>query len=341
MSAKQFLFRGLLFILIFFAVYLLLFLYQLGAPLKAGYWIQHINQYKNYRADSIKRKKIIIIAGSNALFGVNSAIIEKKTGYPVANMASNAGLDLSFLYYQVKNTIRTGDIVVMPLEFDYYTSQNNNYSKDFSNGMMIWGIDYLKNLSNIDLAKFIRDAEPVRILEGVIAQYESNSTNKNILSQQEVLGSLKKLWKKKEIKWRGYSYKSLNKYGEWSVDEPVQYMKDSEYLKDTDKISHKFVQLYNKIKKLAKDKNGTLVLTYPVTIKNKEFDLSTKKDLLKIKNFKAKLHHRGISIYCDAAIFNMDRKYFFDLPYHTNRNGAKIRSENLAACLIKNELLQK
>ena len=333
MKAKQFIGTGFFFVVLFFLLYALLFFYQLGAPVKSYYWIQHMYQYKDYRAKSLKGKKILILSGSNSLFGINSKLIQEKTGYPVANLAVNGGLDISFLYYKLRVHMGQGDIVVMPLEFQYYTSKSEKFTKEFSDGMMSWGVDYLRHLHYIDLFKFIIDAEPSRVLEGSIEQFRSGSVNTKVLSQQKVLDSLHKLWEEKGTKWRGYSHKSLNKFGEFNVDKAVAYVENHAYLDTAIIIPKHFLKAYSKIRDLVKDKNGTLVLTYPVTIKNQDFNMSKQESQHRVENFETILGEHDIDIYCNAALFNLDRIYFFDRPEHTNKYGALIRSENLADCL--------
>ncbi|HIP13594.1 MAG TPA: hypothetical protein EYG73_12875 [Arcobacter sp.] len=332
MKAKQFILSGFFIVILFLIVYMSIFFYQLGAPLKSEYWIQHSYQYKDYKAKSLDSKKIIIISGSNSLFGINSKTIQEKIGYPVINLAVHAGLDIDFLYYKLQQNISQGDIVVMPLEFGQY-SRSEKFSKWFYNGMMTWGIDYLKSLSYKDFLKFILNSEPSRILEGSIKQFESNSTNSKVLSEKEVIDSLNKLWEGDGVKWRGYSYKSLNKLGDINADKSVVYNENLNYLSGSIQVSKHFLNIYNKINSLVKDNNGTLFLTYPVTIKNTKFDLSKKESQKRIKNLELSLNKHNIDIYCNAALFNLERVYFFNTHYHPNKYGALIRSENLAECL--------
>ena len=75
-------------------LYLFLFFFQLNASVGADYWIDNAYKYKDHRAKSIQAKKIIIIGGSNALFGINSNIIEHVTGYPGVNLETHAGWDI-------------------------------------------------------------------------------------------------------------------------------------------------------------------------------------------------------------------------------------------------------
>ena len=193
MKAKYFLLTGFLFTLIPFIIYIILFYFQLGADIKSEYWINSSYQYKDFKAKSIKSKKIIIISGSNSLFGINSELIQKKTGYPVVSLAVHASLDIDFLLYKIKEHINDGDIIVMPLEFEFY-SRADKISDWFSNNMMTWGVDYIKQLSLINLGKFIITTKPDRVLKGVVQQLKTNTTNSKITTQKEVIEQLNILW---------------------------------------------------------------------------------------------------------------------------------------------------
>lgn len=136
--------------------------------------------------------------------------------------------------------------------------------------------------------------------------------------------------------WRKYSYKSLNEFGDINVDMPVTYKKNVSYLSKSIIISKHFLNVYDKMIKLVKAKHRKLFLTYPVTIKNPSFDLSREESRKRIHAFETLLKKHNIDIKCHAAIFNLDKTYFFNTQYHTNKYSASIRSEKLAECLNNN-----
>lgn len=274
------------------------------------------------------------MSGSNSLFGINSQIIQKKLGYPVINLSVHVNLDIDYLYYKLQKNITQGDIVIMPLEFDIYT-RNEKFSKWFFTNIISWGTDYLKFISNIDLLKFILNVDPSLILEGSIKQFKYDSSNSKVLSQKKVVDTLHKLWKDEGVKWRGYSYKSLNKFGDINANKVETYNENSDYLHESIHVSKHFLDVYDKITKLIKENNGTLYLTYPVTMKNKRFNLNTQESQKKINDLELALNTHNINIYCNAALFNLDRVYFFNSKYHPNKYGALIHSTNLSNCLHK------
>ncbi len=83
-------------------------------------WITDVYAKKEHHAQAIKGKKIVIAAGSNALFGVNSQMLSDAFGLPVINDSVNAGIELPCILHMAKHVIESGDIVIMPLEHSMY-----------------------------------------------------------------------------------------------------------------------------------------------------------------------------------------------------------------------------
>jgi len=332
-NKKQFLIITSVMLIFFTILYYACFFYQLGSPVKAEWWLKNLYDYKGYIAEKTKSPKIIIIAGSNALFGINSKIIEKSTKYKVINLAAHAELSIDFLYQKIKDTMGKGDIIVMPLEGNYYI--RNKVSESFVNNMLAWGWeDYLSKLGISNLLKFIVSIPKERIYEGILNQNGINPA----LPKNEVIKSLNKLLAAKGEMFRGYSYKSLNRYGDFnSVKSPTQSLlklkeKGLYYMHDG-KICDRFISAYKKIIRLINKNHGRLIITWPVTVRNKAFDLSAPKYQKKMDKRREQLAEESIQIRCNPALFNLDVKFFFDTGFHLNMYGTEIRSENLAYCL--------
>lgn len=94
---------------------------QMGKFTTMSQWISDVYTQKEEIAKSIDSKKIVILAGSNALFGVDSKILEKAFGLRVVNYGVNAGIELPLTLYLAKRVIKRGDVVLMPLEYPMYS----------------------------------------------------------------------------------------------------------------------------------------------------------------------------------------------------------------------------
>ena len=320
-------------IVLFIGAYYACFHYQLGAYVKAAWWVKNAYQYKAHIAEQTESPKIIIISGSNAMFGIDSAMIEDITGYPVINLAGHAALDLNFFYFKLVEHIGDGDIVVMPLEDTYY--EQDGFSDWFINNMLAWGKkDYLDYLDIADKFKFIVSVPKERIFEGVLKQKGTNP----VIQKDEIIKGMDELLLSEGAKWRGYNHTSLNMYGDMIPEEHVTkaisklYQKGVYYFQSAD-ISDAFVASYRKIKKLVSRHNGQLILTWPVSMRNKYFDLSLPEHLDFVDERRRLFAEESIKIECNPALFNFDAKFFFDTEYHLNKYGTMMRSENLAQCL--------
>jgi hypothetical protein len=72
---------------------------------------------KARRLEETKSPRILIVGGSSAAFGVNSAALERVSGRPVVNLGLNAGLGLRFILAQAASAVRPGDLVVLMPEY--------------------------------------------------------------------------------------------------------------------------------------------------------------------------------------------------------------------------------
>ncbi len=115
-------------IAIFFAVLIVLFLVwagviaaEAGRATKMSQWVYDVYMKKESITKSIKGKKIVIVAGSNALFGVDSKMLQNAFGTKVVNFGVNAGVGLPLILYLAKRVIKPGDTVIMPLEYPLYS----------------------------------------------------------------------------------------------------------------------------------------------------------------------------------------------------------------------------
>jgi hypothetical protein len=331
---KRFLLTVLSILMLLCLAYYLMFLYQLGSHVKAEWWIKNVYHYKESLASEINDRKIIIASGSNALFGIDSPIIEQKTGISTLNMAVHGMLGLDFLYYKINNLVKEGDIVVMPLEFAMYTE--SGYSDWQVNNFMAWGWDdYLSRLPLVEHIQLLLAVPKSRLIEGVLAQDGSNP----LLDKATVIREVNDSISKGGAGLQRYSHLMLNRRGEFIVDEPPtsglmkKYGKGIAYIAREDAPTDKFMKAYQKLERLIKEKNARLLLTWPVTIRNSAYDLSRPEFQKLTSAFAEKLRARGLEIQCNPALFNLDISFFFNTMDHPNKRGAKIRSINLGGCL--------
>lgn len=89
---------------------------NLNPYLKENYFYR-ATQAKYQKLKAAKGQKIIVLSGSSAAYGINSAQMEKALGIPVVNMGISHLIGTKFLMEFVKNDIHKGDLVIYAREY--------------------------------------------------------------------------------------------------------------------------------------------------------------------------------------------------------------------------------
>lgn len=333
-------------IILFFAVasiflfsYYILYINQMNAPVKAEWWLKETIVKKIDLLSKIKSpERIIILSGSNSLFGFDSSVIEKGTGIPTFNFGLHASLDMSYLSKIAKDITREGDIFITPLEYSFYTRENK-YSDWFINNMLGWGSDYIAELNFKDKMMFFTHTEAKRVFEGVFA-----TPRVVMASDYDVNRFIPK------GEYHGYSYKSIKQNGDITTpDSSTKYVNDlvsgnkglSNILSyQSEKAPHDYsISQILELKKTIESKGGKLIIIWPVSMKSELFNKNNESSTLLINSIKNKTFESGIEIHCEPYEFNIHHSYFFDTYYHLNKRGESIRSTKVMECLKREKLL--
>jgi len=94
--------------------------FQLDRPTLMSQWVYDAYEKKIAIAEQINEPKIVIVAGSTALFGIDSAMLEEHFHMPVVNLGVNAGILLPLTLHAAKTVLKGGDIALLPLEYPMY-----------------------------------------------------------------------------------------------------------------------------------------------------------------------------------------------------------------------------
>lgn len=125
---------------------------QLGAPTPTSRWVFEVYEKKTRNAAATPSQRILIVAGSSALFGLDSVALSRAWGRPVMNMAVNAGLALDYIFWEARQVARVGDVILLPLEYsllvdddrpnaqivDYAIARDNAYWRGLSPWRKMW-----------------------------------------------------------------------------------------------------------------------------------------------------------------------------------------------------------
>lgn len=332
---------GVFFVIASFGMlsYYLLYTHQMGAPVKAEWWLKEAVVKKTKLLEKIDApERIIIISGSNSLFGFDSTVIEKGTGIPTFNFGLHASLDISYLEKIAKKITKQGDIIIAPLEYSFYLRENR-YSDWFINNMLGWGSDYISDLSFIDKLKFFSHTEAKRVFEGLLATPRVVMASDYDVNRFIPRGE-----------YRGYSYKSVKTNGDIiTPDGSTKYVMDlvngkadkSNILNyQSDKKPQRYsISQIQKLKKTIESKGGRLIIIWPVSMETKFFNANNELSTSFIHLISTEMSNSGINVYCDPYEFNIHHSYFFDTYYHLNNKGEVLRSKKVMECLKREKLV--
>lgn len=330
------------FVVVFLAgmsAYLYVYFWQTGRPVVAEWWLKNTLEKKELISDSTRSPRILFISGSNSLFGISGDVIEKKTGMKVVNLALHASLDIDYLVYVLRRNIKPGDIVIAPLEYEYYR-RDDKPTTWFVTNMLAWGDDYVKSRNVYDLARLITFTNKDRIIEGVLTGGEKKYVSLDEVSSTEPTA---------DFSYKKYLYTSLDKYGSMQMpyyDQGVLVRMERQQDKYEGTLSYAKTDLtftdyaksgINKLKNITEASGGKFYITWPASIKTKFFNKEDQKAITFTKSIRDNLTAMHIRVLCDPFYANLDFKKFTDTIYHLNRDGSVIRSERLAECLNKSK----
>lgn len=137
---------------------------QLGNPHPNNTWIEEAIDFKHLLADAQPSPRILVVAGSAAMFGVKSQYLENTYRRPTINLGVNAGISLPAILHRAESTIQAGDLVLLPLEYPLY-----NKEEAVSSSLIHWANSHPETFLQLPprraLEVFIKTSY-TRILEG-------------------------------------------------------------------------------------------------------------------------------------------------------------------------------
>ncbi|MDD5262356.1 MAG: hypothetical protein PHD76_10975 [Methylacidiphilales bacterium] len=106
-----------------FALYFLI-LYEVRSPIAAEYWVHELIVVKRHLSADMPSPKIILLSGSNTLFGIDASEMEKELKIPAINFGLHGGMRLEWLLDEGRSLAKPGDILLLPLEAGYYDGRD-------------------------------------------------------------------------------------------------------------------------------------------------------------------------------------------------------------------------
>src|SRR5262245_57343763 len=201
-------------------IYAAAVVYQIGAPVRAEYWVRDARILKVHIAESATSPKLVILGGSSGLFAYDSAQIQQGIGRPAVNLAIHAGLSLDYMFDYTRPVLRPHDILLLAFEYETYSRRQS--SSWYSSNIMAWDPQYFERLgaaAKLDLAVSVPGA---RIAKGVLAQmfHQRLEATRRLKAPAAVLAEAEVAWRDPSRMWNEplYSIRRLDPHGDMQID---------------------------------------------------------------------------------------------------------------------------
>lgn len=314
-----------------------LFVYQLGAPVEAEYWVYDVKIAKLFLGGRAEGERVVILGGSSALFGIDSGLIERETGMRTVNLAVHAGLSLPYLFEDAKPILRPRDIVIVPLELEYYA---RDYSDSpnvwFLNNIMAWDPGYFWKLGLLEKARFILAVSAKRVVNGAVARmYEATlrrTHGRLVRDPAAVTREARGFWEAKAYLGAPavYSLRNLDERGDMQNNRGTHYTGPwGSLLELPFAYSSKIWGDLESLAAYCRRHDIALFVAWPAITKGPTLDSGNPFVQRNSEEIVRHLEKAGIGALGRPRDYLLDRVYFFDSEYHLNEEGRAIHTQQL------------
>ena len=285
-------------------------LYQINAPTVTSRTFYELDTLKSTFANSIKTSKLLIVSGSNSLFGIGSQMITQETGIPAVNTSIQAGFGINYMLHRTRALAKNGDIVLLPLEYELYMSDTLpsdvvvDYVFAHDPKYLLthpWFIALL-SFERLALGIYskihsfpIESKYPPRIINSsgdITTNQEANIT----VNDRKKVEFTTPFRIKRKFTYSSFELRSIKEFADWCYN--------------------------NKIK---------LIATWPSTIWFDSYKQPNYQDFF--QNIKDFYNSIDVPVVGNYSEFMYDKSMFFDTVYHLNDRGRRYRTRQLIKLL--------
>ena len=333
-----FFFCSFLCIFYFILIYLLIYFGNANTSL--------VHYYKTFLLKEIdKNERIIIDSGSNSHHGIFAEMLEEYFKIPSINIADVGAIPLHAKLARLEKFVKKGDILIMPLEYEYYSTENmkNNFFLDNIFFEFSWYFDFLSYKDKIALVFNIPFSSLISYtskIKSLIKNdlFDTNMHKNNIKFLNQFYNSKIDINKITDSELKdAFSNFKINKFGDYTYKGEV-IVSDiaKEWINNCQKsifkgnINKKAVKLLDNFFENMKKRGVVVILTYPVVVGDNCYNFNTKTGL----NFKFFLEDLKTKFSDTIFIGNwqdsyFEKKYLLDTPYHVNQEAQIINTKRL------------
>lgn len=241
--------------------------------------------------------KIVFLSGSNSLFGINAEKIEKKTGIPILNYASHAGLS-SYIFYDAKRILKKGDTVFLPLEYSFYmeSEEIDSLPTTLVEYTISYDNDYYKQLpikSKLKILMYLVKLDSFTAIGKTIDRQYKLSPRGDVFDAVGVEKNYAKTAKPREF----IAGKLSKNYKKWELYKFIKWCKE----------------------------NGIKVYAFAPNVYHSAN--ATKEELSSYNEIKKFYKLAGVKFIGNFEDGFFDINYIYNTVYHLNQKGQEIRSD--------------
>lgn len=249
-----------------------------------------------HRLDSLKNeRKIVIVAGSNGGFSINSHMISDSLELPVVNTSTHAGIGVRMQFEMYKNFLQKDDILVFCPE--YYHGINTLYGE--STLLRIVSTHIPSAYYKFSVGQWLHTYKYI----GIHYQECRNHSNTDAFDGP-------------------YSKSSVNEYGDIDCDRYPKEVKDEYHFHG--KLDKKTLRYYKYIHEYC-DSKGVVILYLPPTLIKKVYD----DQILQIDSLVDFMANNEIPFYSNPSRYSFPDSMYYDTPYHMTTDGTVVRTKVL------------
>ncbi len=304
-------------------IYLAMMTDQMGKRTLLSHYYESIENFKLGLLQTMGSKpKILIIAGSSADLGVRAVEIQKATGIPTLNLGLVASIRLSYFLSLAEKNLKSGDILILPLEYHYYVfnDSNNVYTTDFILGSRS---QFLKDLPLIEQINFLLSSplsQPIKSWSYSQSQYSnaqySSGFNPNERNHNGdfILNSRDRMTDhERQLLVRMKPFHFLEAYPDGFTPKSAAWLRLSKFI-DWCRTNH-----------------VKLIAAYPPFVYFEDY--RSPRDKVFFDSITSFYRQHGVPVLGDPYDFMYDRSFFADSRYHLLAETAMIHTRKLIALL--------
>jgi hypothetical protein len=303
-------------------LFLGIFFFQLGVPTQIkgdAAWIDLLYTTKSQIARSISTPKLLVVSGSNSLFGISCKTIHDRLKIGCVNFGTHAGISVDYMLYRTQAVAQPGDTVILPLEYSVYT-ENGTPSDVFIDYVVGRDPKYLLSIDPISVSKFIFGISFERLKIGIVSKFNPKPDRFYIQTP--------------------YHPDRINEYGDQTYNTVTNIAeKQAQALAELQPMTQLvyYIQSSYGMKRIqefvtwCRHHDIQVLGTWPNTVWFEFYRGKTQTEYLQsIKDF---YHRIQVPILGQPEEFMYDKSLFFDTLYHLNDRGVNKRTQQLIELL--------